>query len=639
MKKWTFDIFDTLVTRAVPAPVQVFDLLEMQVGDQLNIPVGLASARKACEVMARQDLAKGEDTTLECIYAKMAEQYALSRSDVVSLIEKEIELEYELSRPHQEGMDLLKQARDEHAFLGYISDMYLPQDAVVRLLQKHDIWNNGDKLWISSVEKKTKSSGLLFEEVEKQAGVARDSWIHVGDNVRSDINVPMQMGITSVAVSKPLTEKRSQELRGRNPYDTLLARGAVTVARRHAYAGEVDDDKVGIWDLASDIGGPLVYWLVNRVIEEAIKEGKTDLWFLARDGQVMWRIAKRIVAHKGIQLGVHYVAASRQAVHMPALRSFGDSERKWIFSYVDQLTVDDLVARLHLEGETAEIFRDAIAGEGVPLEGDIASWIDQIWTVMQSAQLSGIILDRAKELRQEAVRYFCQFDGGGNIGIVDIGWGGNLQASLQSILQDEPVSDSLKGWYLGLWMINEQVDPSRVRALLFGPDDNKLQQWKRMIPLFELFFSGTHPGIHGYVEREDGSVDGMYASEESWSAQKSWGIQELQDAIVHSASELLKENVELAEESVRQVVYQFGMSPTKEETEVLASWPCQSEQNTSSSQPFLPRYSLGDMIWALRGTINKRLHWREGTLCLNGVMRYGAYSVARKIGLAVFSRH
>lgn len=630
--KWTFDVFDTVVTRAVPEPVMVFDLLEQEwLAKGKGWARGFAEARKRAEREDRQSLEAGRDTTLERIYRRLAGDLGMSSAEAVEAADAEMALELELMRPLSAGIEKLERARREGGFVGFVSDMYLPSDLVRRILAKVGQWRDGDRLWISSEAEGTKSSGRLFDQVEREAGLERNHWCHVGDNRRSDLRVPQERGIRVDPVSAVIGEDRETVLGAAGERQGLLARGAVTRARR-----EVPDDlgnrQRRLWELGASVAGPMLHWLVDEVLRRAEADGRSDLWFLARDGQVMWRIARRIAETREVRPRLHYVAASRQAWHLPALRGLDDNARRWILGNRDSLTAEDVLERLHLGGDEGGFLREAFSRAGISLEGGISGEVDLVWEVLREPEIAARVLERAAAARGVACRYFRPFLGEGRLGLVDIGWGGNMQASLASILADEDGVESLRGWYLGSWSRHPALGEGDFEGLMFDFEDPQLNEWKQLVSLLELFCSGTHAGVTGYQGTGDGACE-VLAAPSSWQAQLDWGIGTLQDAAVAAAGRLAEEGVRLDRGRIRSLVLDFGRSPRREEVEALADWPCQSEQNRATSEPFVERYGAGDLADALRGRRLSRLHWRGGCLRYNGFWRYGLYSLARRIGI------
>ena len=171
-----------------------------------------------------------------------------------------------------------------------------------------------------------------------------------------------------------------------------------------------------------------------------------------------------------------------------------------------------------------------------------------------------------------------------------------------------------------------------MEGILFHPKEPDLREWRSLIPLMELFCSGTHPGVVGYEYGSDGFAREVLAPRESWEGQLDWGIQVLQDAILATAGRLCEEGSLLEHESVRELIQEFGKNPDLDEVTTLANWPCQSEQNRVCSRVFVPRLCIRDYWDALLGKRFLVVHWRNGTVRMNGVARYGAYSFCRRIG-------
>ncbi len=79
-----------------------------------------------------------------------------------------------------------------------------------------------------------------------------------------------------------------------------------------------DRDGMRTWRVREDVF--LYVWLpvlteyVEWVLEEAIKNGEKRLYFLARDGYMMYLMAKKLVDARGIDLDIRYLKISRFSI-------------------------------------------------------------------------------------------------------------------------------------------------------------------------------------------------------------------------------------------------------------------------------------------------------------------------------------
>ena len=140
----TFDIFDTLITRTTAAPDGIFMLMEETMRQRKKYTSYLREnfhqLRKGAEELARlQARQEGrEEVTLDEIYRALATTASLGTEDAESLKKLEEETEYKNILPLPANIRLLKQYQSQGEHIALISDMYLPERVIRRLLSKAD---------------------------------------------------------------------------------------------------------------------------------------------------------------------------------------------------------------------------------------------------------------------------------------------------------------------------------------------------------------------------------------------------------------------------------------------------------------------------------------------------------------------
>src|SRR3954452_807711 len=124
----SFDVFDTLLTRAVGAPSSLFILLGRS--DAVSKATGCSAEEFArLRITAERRARVGRrETTLEQIYAELAAGLGLGAAQARQLAECELALERRLSRPVPGSDRLVKEAA--HGRRVALSDMYLPESFI-----------------------------------------------------------------------------------------------------------------------------------------------------------------------------------------------------------------------------------------------------------------------------------------------------------------------------------------------------------------------------------------------------------------------------------------------------------------------------------------------------------------------------
>ena len=314
----SFDVFDTLVTRAVGAPTSLFLLLG-RLPDVRAItgltPEELARLRAGAE---RRALRGRSEVTLAQIHAELAAGLGLDPAQAKELLEAELAIERRLSRPVPFARALLDGAPAVRRVA--VSDMYLPGAVIEDLLDRHGLREPFDRVYVSSEHGARKRTGALFHHVQRVEAVAPAAWWHVGDDPLADYRVPRRLGITTRPVGdarlnryEHVWEDHRWETSG---LSSLLAGGSRLA--RLAMAPTAEQEPVV--RVAAGVAAPVLTAYVLWVLNAAARESIERLYFLARDGQILYEIALRLRDRLGLDLDLRYLYGSRQAFGDPACR-------------------------------------------------------------------------------------------------------------------------------------------------------------------------------------------------------------------------------------------------------------------------------------------------------------------------------
>ena len=187
----SFDIFDTLISRKIKGPDNLFNVVENRIFKQLGLRIKFHQVRKLAESELRSRLVKGKDVTIHQIYDKIKELTGLSDDNVDDMMNIEIQTELDFSAPRNDIIELVKKLLTENKKIYLISDMYLTSDIIKTLLARHDFPVSDVEILVSS------DTGL-----RKDNGTAWDAYkdlieIHVGDNEHSDVQLCSKRNIVS----------------------------------------------------------------------------------------------------------------------------------------------------------------------------------------------------------------------------------------------------------------------------------------------------------------------------------------------------------------------------------------------------------------------------------------------------------
>ena len=161
----SFDIFDTLVKRLVYEPHQIFPLMaKSALHREIVLPKDFVKRRIEAERWANKELG----------YANIYEIYDrienLNKDTRDAAIKLELETEMELCVPNSEIVALYKRCIHNKKQVIIISDMYLPENLLMKILNNCGI-TGYEKLYVSCDRKASKQNGSIYGIVLKELGV------------------------------------------------------------------------------------------------------------------------------------------------------------------------------------------------------------------------------------------------------------------------------------------------------------------------------------------------------------------------------------------------------------------------------------------------------------------------------------
>lgn len=320
---YSFDVFDTLITRRTATPEGIFTLMQekLEAGEVPGIPITVSCnfyelRIHAGELAYHNDCVCGrEEVSLVRIYQALSLQCGLDIREQKALADLELTTEAENILGIRQNIDKVEEllSRGERVIL--ISDMYMDSDSVRGLLNRVDTRLANLPLYVSSDYARTKRTGSLYKIVKKSEQIEYSDWTHCGDNLHSDMRIPERLGINTDYykdtkyrdIERKLLEHRNNGYLQRSIGTTrqLLAQGNVNLSKR----------------MGMSQGGPILYAYVWWILDECCRQDIHRLYFIARDGYVLKQIAEIVVGLYHYDMELHYLYGSRKAWRMAGFHS------------------------------------------------------------------------------------------------------------------------------------------------------------------------------------------------------------------------------------------------------------------------------------------------------------------------------
>lgn len=313
---YSFDIFDTLISRVTAEPYGVFLVMQERLKNKNNegkyseyLINNFALLRSKAEKNAWKF--KNENVvSLEDIYYIFAEMTCLSKENIKELMTLELQTEMDCAVGIEENIRKVRDfyQRNEHVIL--ISDMYLRESDIRNILKNFDPIFDEISIYVSSEYGYTKQEGLLYVKVKELEDITYDEWTHYGDNYISDICVPNILGIKTVYIEPQCLSLCEKEMIKQFDLKSSLSMQIVLGTIKNIRTHYVPNRETEIGMLT---GGVILFPYIEWVISQSMRLGICRLYFIARDGYILKKIADIYIKKNCLNIQTKYIYGSRLA--------------------------------------------------------------------------------------------------------------------------------------------------------------------------------------------------------------------------------------------------------------------------------------------------------------------------------------
>ncbi len=320
---YSFDVFDTLITRATATPKGIFAVMERKLF--LNEEYAMVRDRFGSEgfayyrILAEKECGRIMSTlpnkhyNICDIYNCLAEYAALNCEEKELLKTLELETEKEYIVPIWENINKVKELADKDCEVILISDMYLFSNQIRELLLSIDDCFENIPIYVSCEHNSGKYDGTLYATICKDKEKWNEEWTHVGDNKLSDVDVPQGIGINAIHsiadTYTPLEQEALEIEKSDLALQTIIGAGKLARMKRK--------DKTDAYEFGIRYGFPILYSYLNFIYEKCEKLGITELYFVARDGYILYKMHEELrKVNKALPVG-RYIYGSRKAWKNP----------------------------------------------------------------------------------------------------------------------------------------------------------------------------------------------------------------------------------------------------------------------------------------------------------------------------------
>ena len=325
--------------------------------------------------------------------------------------------------------------------------------------------------------------------------------------------------------------------------------------------------------------GPALNGFIVWVLKNAVKDGKKRLYFLARDGYFMFRAAKLYAEKFALPVECRYLSCSRYSLRLPMFHLDKEEAMDYICRDSIGVNLTRIMNRAGLEreeqGRVLEEIK-AVGGENNPIP--YVSLEETKRKLAASTAFMEALVRHSREAMPALAGYLSQeglLEGkkeGKEDALVDSGWVGSMQKTLNRLLKHMGREKELEGYYWGLYELPPGVAREQYHCYYFSPEGQLRRKVYFNNNLFEAVFSAPHGMTIAYEER-DGRYAPVYTSVTD---ERRKQMQRLEGSLlryVREASEALRDidSADCRREKRRMapLLKRFMGKPTREEAEVF----------------------------------------------------------------------
>lgn len=634
---YSFDVFDTLITRTVAVPCGIFALMrdKLKAEKELNgledyVIDNFFELRVHSEELIRKSFSAQniEETGLKDIYTAMSVCGCINEEQIDYLCQMEQEIEIANVLGIDENIRRVKEllAKGERVIL--VSDMYMPEKTVRKMLMKADPVFEDIPLYISSECGKRKTTGNLYRYVREKEQVDYEEWTHIGDNLSQDIEMAYQLGIkVEWSPRVQLTGFEQEQLKNHSDDSRLqLMIGAALRTEKQKITEENIRSKTKIektsepYHIGCRYAAPVLYGYAEWIVEQAERKNIKRLYFIARDGHLIKKIVDVILCYKKTGITTHYIYGSRRAWRMPSL----SKEHYNLY----QMILWSHINRINTLGELADVLQIPLWELYPYLPGTLAKNEEDTFISNQeleyiarklssSEEFRDFHLRRLENTRKLAQQYLIQeVDTTDDaFAFVDVAGGGLTQGCMWELIK-EYYSKPIHTFFFKIDRVN-LVQKSITYTFMPSFLANNIA--------IEMLCRAPHGQTEGY-KRENGKIVPQLGESES-RLLKEHGFYEYEKGIVDFSKTMCEVSVKFGRKvgtlhNTLLYLRYIAEEPSKNVLEYFASMPSSESGRQDENVEYAPRLSEHDIKEIFLKRTNEPLElFYKGTNLNYSIMR------------------
>lgn len=382
--------------------------------------------------------------------------------------------------------------------------------------------------------------------------------------------------------------------------------------------------------VTNEIFAPVLCDFVGWTLRSAAARNVKRLYFLARDGWIMYNTAKLIAERNGLDIELRYLCCSRISLRNAALADLGEEAYRYLLEGGFALTPRTILGRLRLsDNERTEVWADIGFTEDENIELGKAAAAELCGKLRNSTVYNDYIRLVAEANKSAALGYLEQegLMSDDKYALVDSGWTGSMQRMFRVL-----TGRRQRGYYFGLYAQPSSED-GEFNAYLFDKHTPVRLVSTFNNNLFEALCSAPHGMTTGYEQRESGFFPVFKEQDNLNSGSRLLEIQERTQYEFAKMYELptkfgvMERRQEFAFPLLARLMYnptaeiakEYGSLRFSDDPSELYAFPLAAPLENTRRMYLLPR--IFDKLFR-KGKLAAPLYWGYGTAALSGKGRF-----------------
>ena len=326
--------------------------------------------------------------------------------------------------------------------------------------------------------------------------------------------------------------------------------------------------------LAPSLNG-YIQWVLNQAKERQIKR----LYFLSRDGYLMYQVAKCYCEKLALPIDCRYLYCSRYSIRIPTYYLDINEAIDYICRNGIAISRQSILDRMGILEENIDAILEILGWERRNLLKEIQRIdLGKIKKELKNNQQFITYLAAYSRKQYENMQAYFRQEGLYEevlYAIVDSGWTGTTQRTFSKILEASYRKTKLVGFYWGLYEVPNDMDSNLYSTYYFAPYKEIHKKARFSNCLFESMYSAPHGMTMAYQCNEQGKyvpcLDAVRITQKEYMEHIEILIIEYTNCLLQQCKNSCFYNIDQDKKIIETMMSRFMSKPIKQEVEAFGT--------------------------------------------------------------------